>query len=566
MTPPDAASPSAPVVPAEWAPHQTVWLGFPSHVELWEENLADAQDECAALACALAGPGRERVRLLAAGDVGQAAAAERLDGVSGVEIVRAEFGDVWLRDTGPIFHRRGESYRAAAFRFNGWGGKYVLEHDAGVAEQIAAAAGAPRIDHAFVLEGGAIDHDGFGTVLTTEQCLLNRNRNPGWTKADAEAALADALGNSSACSGWARACATTTPTATSTIWRASWRPAWSPAPWRGAATTPTRTRSTTSPGRLAGARDARGALLQVVRIPSPGRILDTAGEVVPASHMNFFIADGAVVMPVYEERASVLALEALASLFPDREAIGLPSRALLTGGGSFHCIAAGAGLSEETPAQGRARRLAAQAGRGGERPSLAARPARSGGAVGAPWGCSMWAAARDRRCFSSPSAWAAASRRRAPELLEVARERTRGLAGRTSSTSPSLDAGGGWRSPTPSLFANLRMLKPGGRLGFVCWRALAQNELDLRPGGLGRRRLSASRRPTHPAGAQRWISRHRGRRAGSTAATWRRGVGSSRSGRSKILREDAQGGRRGPGPGGPGARGGRSRLARRRGW
>ena len=334
MTP---SPPPSPIVPAEWAPHQTVWLGFPSHVELWEDDLSPAQDECAALARALAGPGRERVRLLAAGDVGEAAARARLDGVAGVEVVRAEFGDVWLRDTGPIFHRCGESYRAAAFRFNGWGGKYVLEGDAGVAEQIAAAAGAPRTDHAFVLEGGAVDHDGFGTVLTTEQCLLNPNRNPGWTKPVAEAALAGALG------------------AVRVLWLGEGlrhdhtdghvdnlarfvAPGVVACPVAWGRDDPNTNVYNDVARRLAGLRDARGAVLQVVRIPSPGRIVDAAGEVVPASHMNFVIADGAVVMPVYEDRASTLALEALASLFPEREAIGLPSRALLTGGGSFHCI------------------------------------------------------------------------------------------------------------------------------------------------------------------------------------------------------------------------------------
>ena len=90
--------------------------------------------------------------------------------------------------------------------------------------------------------------------------------------------------------------------------------------------------------RLAGMKDGRGAAIQVARIPSPGRILDPDGEVTPASHMNFIIANGAVVMPTYEDRWSALALDALSALFPEREAIGLPSKALLTGGGSFHCI------------------------------------------------------------------------------------------------------------------------------------------------------------------------------------------------------------------------------------
>ncbi|MDZ4373664.1 MAG: agmatine deiminase family protein, partial [Phenylobacterium sp.] len=87
------------VVPPEWAPHRAMWLGFPSHADLWLDDLPLAQDEVAALAQALAGPGDERVRLMVCGDAAEAAARARLDGVHGVEIVRALFGDIWLRDT-----------------------------------------------------------------------------------------------------------------------------------------------------------------------------------------------------------------------------------------------------------------------------------------------------------------------------------------------------------------------------------------------------------------------------------------------------------------------------------
>ena len=181
------------VAPAEWSPHRAMWVGFPSREDLWAGDLAPAQAETAALARALAGPGGERVRLLVMGDAAEAAARRLLDG-AGVEIVRGLFGDIWLRDTGPIYVVEGETPRAVAFRFNGWGGKYVLEHDDAVAGQIAAAAGEPLEQHDAVLEGGAVDHDGQGTVLTTRQCLLNPNRNPGWDEATAEALLARALG------------------------------------------------------------------------------------------------------------------------------------------------------------------------------------------------------------------------------------------------------------------------------------------------------------------------------------------------------------------------------------
>ena len=159
-----------------------MWLGFPSHAELWGENLAPAQDEVAALARALAGPGRERVRLAACGESALAAAADRLAGAAGIEIAPMVFGDLWLRDTGPIFTARD---RAAAFAFNGWGGKYQLEGDDTVADQIGAAESATLTRFDFVLEGGALDHDGAGTALTTRQCLLNPNRNLGWREGHA---------------------------------------------------------------------------------------------------------------------------------------------------------------------------------------------------------------------------------------------------------------------------------------------------------------------------------------------------------------------------------------------
>ena len=323
--------------PAEWAPHRAMWVGFPSHAELWLEDLAAAQQEVAALARALAGPGGERVRLLVCGDEAAAEAARLTEGASHIEIVRGLFGDVWLRDTGPVFLRRGAVDLAAGFRFNGWGGKYVLDDDDTVAEQIAAASGAPLVRHDFVLEGGAIDGDGFGAVLTTRQCVLNPNRNPGWDEAAAEAALADALG------------------AKKVLWLGDGllndhtdghvdNLARFVAP--GVAACPVATgRDDPNAGvyedaarLLNGFRDARGVALQVVRLPSPGLILDEDGRPVPASHMNFVIANEAVIAPVYGEHGRAEMLDALKSLFPERAVIGLPSRALLTGGGSFHCI------------------------------------------------------------------------------------------------------------------------------------------------------------------------------------------------------------------------------------
>jgi agmatine deiminase len=324
-------------VPAEWSLHRTMWLGFPSHAELWEDNLGPAQAEVAALARALAGPGAERVRLLICGDEAEAAARRLLDDVHGVELVRGQFGDIWLRDTGPIFVAGGEAPVAAAFEFNGWGGKYVLDGDEMVADQIAAAAGAPLVTHDFVLEGGALDHDGFGAVLTTRQCLLNPNRNPGWTQAAAEAALAQALGARQVLWLGEGLINDHTDGHVDNLARFVARGVVA-CPIAFGRDDPNADAYDDAAKRLAATSGSRGAPLQVARIASPGRIETAEGEVVPASHMNFIIANEAVIAPIYEEASAAFALEALRGLFPERRVIGLSSRALLTGGGSFHCI------------------------------------------------------------------------------------------------------------------------------------------------------------------------------------------------------------------------------------
>jgi agmatine deiminase len=309
-----------------------MWIGFPSHADLWEEDLAPAQAEVAALAKALAGSGGERVKLLVGDAAALPQANELLDGVAGVEVIAGDFGDVWLRDTGPIFVSPGE---AAVFRFNGWGGKYVLDGDESVPDQIGAGVLLTR--HDIVLEGGALDHDGQGTVLTTRQCLLNPNRNLGWREGDAERALAEALG------------------ARKVLWLGDGlmndhtdghvdnlarfvAPGVVACPAAFGEDDPNAGVYAKAAETLAGMTDAEGRKLEVVRIPSPGRVMDADHRVSPASHMNFIVANKAVIAPIYDCRAGAWAVEALEVLFPRHEVVGLTSRALLTGGGSFHCI------------------------------------------------------------------------------------------------------------------------------------------------------------------------------------------------------------------------------------
>lgn len=329
-------SPMTLPVPAEWTPHRAMWVGWPSHADLWEENLEPAQAEVEALVRALVGPGREQVKLMVGDDEALSDAQARFADVAGVTLVSGRFGDIWLRDTGPIFGAGSAS--AQAFVFNGWGGKYDLPHDDEVAGQIGEHAGVALTRHDFILEGGAVDHDGEGTVLTTRQCVLNRNRNKGWTQDAAEAAFAQALG------------------AKKVLWLGDGllndhtdghvdnlarfvAPGVVACPISFGHKDPNAEVYDETAQALAAMADAAGRPIKVLRIPSPGMILDEDERPVPASHMNFLIANGAVIVPTYgNDMAARLACEALATVFADREIIALPSTAVLSGGGSFHCI------------------------------------------------------------------------------------------------------------------------------------------------------------------------------------------------------------------------------------
>jgi agmatine deiminase len=312
------------VPPAEWAPHKAVWIGFPSHPELWADDLEPAREEVTAFARTVHADGRgEQVLLVCADD--EAASAARAVAPFAHVVIEA-FGDIWLRDTGPIVLGDGS---ACVFDFNGWGGKYDLPGDDTIGERLAAGRGTHVTRSRWVLEGGAIDGDGTGIVVTTEQCLLNPNRNPDLRRADIEERLHTDLGF------------------TQVVWLGD-----------GLANDHTdghvdNLARFVAPGRVAvpaGADDdpnsrvyqeaaacLRAAGLEVVTVPSPGRVVRD-GDVVPASYMNFYIGNAAVVVPIYGAADDAAAVSAFQGIFPDREVVGLRADHILTGGGSFHCI------------------------------------------------------------------------------------------------------------------------------------------------------------------------------------------------------------------------------------
>ncbi|WP_183933239.1 agmatine deiminase family protein [Sphingomicrobium lutaoense] len=312
----------------EWAPHRWMWIGFPSHADLWEDDLPEAQAEVAALARALHADGKgEEIRLVAANEE----AAEEAKRLCPFATVTVEpFGDIWLRDTGPVIVGSGDDSLAQAFRFNGWGGKYELEGDDDIADRLAKGSGLRFAKADWVLEGGAVDGDGSGTFITTEECLLNPNRNPDLTREEIEERLKRDLG------------------ATRIVWLGKGlrndhtdghvdNLARFVAPGKVAIPEPDGEEDPNEQAYADAAERLLEADLDVTAIPAPGKV-ERDGKIVPASYMNFLIGNAAVVVPVYGAANDDAAVAAITSLFPDHEVVGLRADHILTGGGSFHCI------------------------------------------------------------------------------------------------------------------------------------------------------------------------------------------------------------------------------------
>jgi agmatine deiminase len=314
------------IMPPEWAPQDWLWIGFPHLADEWPGFLETAQEQMAAFANAVAESGQS-VRLLVR-DAENAARARDLVS-SAVTLEQRVYGDIWLRDTGPLVVNEAGTRAARRFGFNGWGGKYLMPGDETIGAQLARDAELEIGASAMVLEGGAVDGDGTGLAVTTEQCLLNLNRNPQMNRDEIEAELARTLGF------------------TRIVWLGD-----------GLVNDHTdghvdNLARFVAPGRLVlpqatGADDpnagvyedaaerAGAAGLEVVRIPSPG-LIERDGKIEPASYVNFAITSHLVVVPTFGSPHDAEGVAAIAALFPDRETIGLPGDAVLAGGGGFHC-------------------------------------------------------------------------------------------------------------------------------------------------------------------------------------------------------------------------------------
>ena len=343
-------------MPAEFEPHEATWLLWPERTDNWRDGGRPAQQAVLEVAAAIGQfePVNLGVRPPLFDEV-------RSITPPGVQAASIEYDDIWVRDIGPTFvvAEQRDTLRSIQWRFNAWGGLYKpYDRDLTVPREISADAFGREMRDRYaapiVLEGGAIHVDGQGTVLLTEECVLNPNRNPGMTREQVEAILRDYLGvnqfiwlgkgvfndetsghvdNLACFVSPGRVCLTWTDDKRDPQYPIS-RDAWE---------------------RLKDARDAQGRRLEVFRVPMPGPLYMTdeearglvpsesmkrryAGDRLAASYVNFYMANGGIVMPLLDPRTDEQAAEVLRRACPDRRIVGVSAREILLGGGGIHCI------------------------------------------------------------------------------------------------------------------------------------------------------------------------------------------------------------------------------------
>jgi agmatine deiminase len=331
-------------MPAEWEPHEATWLCWPHNPETWPGCLEAAQAEYTELVAALAR--FERSEILVQSVEHEAEVRARLDraGVRGARLHVMPTDDSWMRDIGPTFvHEHagpGAPPRLLALDwiFNAWGGKYTpWDRDDAVASSVARIAGVPSERSALTLEGGALEVDGTGTLISTRSSVLDPRRNPELSREQIELELQAQLG------------------VREILWVDGALPGDDTdghvdqlvrfvAPGRVVCTLasdpalPSAAALEALRKQLGSARDARGRNLEVVDLPLP-RPIATPEGILPASPMNFLIVNGGVLVPVFgAPESDDVALQRFAQLFPGRQIVPIPSRNLARGLGSVHCL------------------------------------------------------------------------------------------------------------------------------------------------------------------------------------------------------------------------------------
>jgi agmatine deiminase len=342
-------------MPAEFERHSGCWMLWPERPDNWREGAKPAQAVFAAIATAISSGEPVTVGVSAAQFQN---ARARLP--AAVRVLEVSSNDAWIRDSGPTFLIDAKGRRRGVdWSFNAWGGLngglyFPWDRDDEVAQKVLEIEGADRYRTPFVLEGGAIHVDGQGTCLTTEECLLNPNRNPGMSRADIEEQLRRYLGVTKII--WLNRGVFLDETGGHIDELACFTaPGHVALTWTEDRKDPQYEISVDAFQRLRSATDARGRELTIHKIHQPGPLYMTAAEAagidirtgshprragdrLPASYINFYIANGCVVMPLYDKRRDAAAMRTLQKLFPKRKVLGVATREVLLGGGNIHCI------------------------------------------------------------------------------------------------------------------------------------------------------------------------------------------------------------------------------------
>ncbi len=321
-------------MPEEGEPHQRTWMAFGANEAIWGTSLLpEVRRNLGDIAQAIAQ--FEPVSMLVRpAEIGL---ARSLVGPS-VELIEAPLDDLWLRDTGPVFVTGNATTAAVNFNFNGWGEKQNFDHDADVADVVAARAGAELLPTDLVLEGGGIEVDGQGTALITESCVLNPNRNPGWSKADVEAELGPLLGLDKII--WLPGVAGEDITDGHTDFYARFaRPGVVLAGFDPDPESFDHEVTVRHLRILKSATDAQGRPLEVVVLESPGQLRpEFRSDDFAAGYINFYVCNGGVIAPEFgDPDPDHTAREELERLFPDRRVVQINIDGIAAGGGGIHC-------------------------------------------------------------------------------------------------------------------------------------------------------------------------------------------------------------------------------------
>ncbi len=330
-------------MPAEWHPHEATWLAWPKDPVTWPERVPLVEEIFLQIISALGA--RERVELLVDGPEVEKDVRKRLItvGASSVDLRfhRIPTVDSWIRDYGPNFLiRRGSRGFDLAYNhwvFNAWGNKYEdLKKDAVIPELLAPVLNLERFIPGIVLEGGSIDVNGEGVCLTTEQCLLNPNRNPGLSRIEIERHLKEYLGVRQVVWLGEGIVGDDTDGHIDDIARFV-RADTVVCAFEDDPEDPNYALLRDNYERLQKARTQEGKPFEVITLPMPGPVESDSGRL-PASYANFYIANGVVLVPVFGHRNDAAAVETLARLLPDRKVVGINCEPLVWGLGTIHCV------------------------------------------------------------------------------------------------------------------------------------------------------------------------------------------------------------------------------------